>query len=234
VIAAIMLAGCAGTHAESRGPANAEPQQVAPAESTNAATAVPADSDFPPAVLNGAVELHCTISSSANGHQVLHLTAGQGLEFDATVSPIVDGVVEARGPDRGGSYRFTSHLAAPGKASLSGIGDVDLESLETKVNVAMNRYRQPAGAGTELSFEAADMAARGIYVEFAGRARAADGERYAFRVTLGAPGAGSGGRVVPASNAELAPMTAKVVSIDAPATTVVSTLAATTTVQKLQ
>ena len=188
---------------------------------------------IPPAVLQGDAELHCNISSSANGRQTLHLKGGQGLEFDATVSPIVDGVVEAHGTERGGAYRFTSHLAAAAKGTLSGVGEVTFEALETKVNVAMDRYQQPKGAGTELTFEATDMSARGIYVEFAGRARAANGERYTFRVTLGAPGSGSGGRVQPASDSDQSGMVAKMVTIHAPQTTVVSTVGATTTVQKL-
>ena len=45
---------------------------------------------------------------------------------------------------------------------------------------------QMKGAGTTLTFTSADMADRGIYVEFSGRAHADNGDRYAFRVTLGA------------------------------------------------
>ena len=46
---------------------------------------------------------------------------------------------------------------------------------------------------------------------FAGRARSAAGDHYAFRVTLGQPGPGSGGRVTPASNASTAPIMSKAV-----------------------
>jgi hypothetical protein len=180
--------------------------------------------------LNGQSELHCEISSSKNGVQTLQLTSGQGLAFDVVVSPIVDGVVETRGPTQGGAYRFTSHLAQPGKGMLSGIGLVTFDELETRVNVAIDRYQQPGGAGTALSFGSADMSQRGIYVEFAGRAHADNGDRYAFRVTLGAAGEGSGGSVTPASNANTAPIMSKMVVIQAPQTAVVST----TTVQKLR
>jgi hypothetical protein len=183
----------------------------------------------PPAVLSGEAHLDCTISSKSNGHQKLVLAGGQGLEFDITVSPIVDGVVDTAGPDRGGSYRFTSHLAAAGSGELSGVGAVQFDELDTKVNVAMKRYKQPKGAGTELTFSSEDMASRGIYVEFAGKAHAKTGERYAVRVTLGQPGSGSGGSVTPATDAAHAPIQAKAVIIRAPMTTVVTT----TTVQKL-
>ncbi|MGH7285350.1 MAG: hypothetical protein ACRELY_27835, partial [Polyangiaceae bacterium] len=111
-----------------------------------------------------------------------------------------------------------------GKGSLSGAGDVDIESLETRVMVEMKRYKQPAGRGTELTFTSEDMAAKGIYVEFAGRAKSKSGDRYSFRVTLGAPGQGSGGSVKPASDADSAPIMSKAVVIEAPQTTVVTTL----------
>jgi hypothetical protein len=186
------------------------------------------DPAIPPSVLTGDGHLDCTISSKQNGHQKLAITGGQGLEFDIAVSPIVDGVVQTRGPEHGGSYRFTSHLVGAGKGTLSGVGAVELDSLDTKVNVEMKRYQQPGGPGTELTFTNAEMADRGIYVEFVGKAHAPNGDKYAFRVTMGAPGAGSGGSVKPASDANTAPIMAKAVVIVAPQTTVV-----TTTVQKL-
>jgi hypothetical protein len=186
-----------------------------------------------PTVLSADGHLDCTISSKANGTQKLVLKSGQGLEFDVAVSPIVDGVVKTNGAEKGGSYRFTSHLAKAGKGSLSGVGEVTIDELDTKVNVEMDRYKQPAGAGTELSFVSEDMAKRGIYIEFAGRATAANGEHYAFKVTLGAPGPGSGGKVTPATNASSAPIAAKMVMVEAPQTTVVTGTTVTTTVNKV-
>jgi hypothetical protein len=190
----------------------------------------PEQAALPPAVLTGQAVLHCTISSTKNGSQKLELRGGQGLAFDVSVSPIVDGVVETLGPEKGGTYRFTSHLAGPGTGQVSGVGPVTFEELDTKVNVELEHYQQPGGAGTELTFSSDDMKSAGIYVEFSGRARAQNGDRYAFRVTLGAPGQESGGSVVPASDANSAPIRAKVVVIEAPVTTVV----ASTTLQKLK
>ena len=136
-------------------------------------TPLPARPADPPAVLTGEGELHCTIDARANGHQQLEITSGGGLEFDAVVSPIVDGTVTTNGPDKGGAYRFTSHLAAPAKGKLPGTGDVEIDELETKVAVEMNRYEQPGGRGTNLTFTSGDMSRRGIYVEFAGKAHSA-------------------------------------------------------------
>ncbi len=178
--------------------------------------------ELPPAVLAGDGALDCSISSRENGHQKLALAGGQGLEFNVEVSPIVDGVVETHGAGAGGSYRFTSHLAKSGPGTLSGVGPVTIEKLETKVNVAMQRYEQPNGPGTELTFRSDDMSNKGMYVEFAGVAAARNGDHYAFRITLGTAGAGSGGQVTPASDAESAPIAAKVVEIRAPTTTVVT------------
>jgi hypothetical protein len=178
--------------------------------------------DMPPAVLTGDGHLVCDINSKENGHQKLTIVEGGGLEFDVAVSPIVDGTVTTEGPDKGGSYRFTSHLAKPAKGKLPGVGEFDLDELETKVIVEMTRYKQPAGKGTALTFTSRDMAKRGIYVEFAGRGHAKNGEKYSFRVNLGAPSDG-GGRVVPADDNDRSNMNAKVVTFRAPTTTVLVT-----------
>jgi hypothetical protein len=177
----------------------------------------------PPAVQTGEGHLECTISAAKNGKQKLVVEKGVGLEFDVAVSPIVDGAIQTKGPSAGGSYRFTSHLVGTGKGALAGVGPVTIDTLDTKVNVEMTRYNQPGGPGTELTFTSEDMALRGIYIEFSGTARSEGGDRYAFRVTLGAPGAGSGGAVVPDGPGFNAPIYAKSVMVVAPQTTVVTT-----------
>ena len=154
---------------------------------------------YPPAVLTGDAELVCNISSKENGHQKLTIVNGGGIEFDAVVSPILDGRVIQRGPQMGGAYQFTSHLAKPGQAALPGIGKFDLDELETKVAVEMKRYQQPAGRG-----------------------HAANGERFTFRVTLGAPTDGKG-TVVPVNDNETSLIGNKMVEIHAPTTTVLVT-----------
>lgn len=206
------LAGCGASQPGSPAPASSE-----------------ADPAVPPVIHSGDGHLDCTISAKENGHQKLVIQQGTGLEFDVAVSPIVDGTIQTKGPEKGGSYRFSSHLAEVGKGTLAGVGPVTIDALETKVNVEMNRYQQPGGPGTPLTFTSEDMAARGIYVEFAGQAHAGNGEKYAFRVTLAQPGPGSGGRVEPGGPGDNAPIYAKMVTIVAPQTTVV-----TTTVTKLR
>jgi hypothetical protein len=188
-----------------------------------------AEVPIPPAVLTGAGELTCNISDKENGHQKLTMTNGGGLEFDAVVSPIVDGRVTTAGPEKGGSYKFTSHLAKPATGKLPGVGKIDLDELETKVVVEMTRYQQPKGKGTQLSFTSRDMSSRGIYVEFSGRGHADNGERYSFRVNLGAPTDGNG-RIDPADDNDDSHMVAKVVMVRAPTTTVL----VTTTVNRTQ
>jgi len=188
-----------------------------------------AEVPIPPAVLTGDGELTCNISDKENGHQKLIISHGGGLEFDAVVSPIVDGRVTTAGPQKGGSYKFTSHLAKPATGTLPGVGKVDLDELETKVVVEMTGYQQPKGKGTQLSFTSRDMSARGIYVEFSGRGHAANGERYSFRVNLGAPTDGHG-RIDPADDNDDSHMAAKMVFVRAPTTTVL----VTTTVNRTQ
>ncbi len=232
IILAISLSSLGGLGCGAAPQPVAPPQALAAAQPPNAEpqpSQQPAAPALLPVVLTADAHLVCTISSTDNGRQKLVITRGQGLEFDVSVSPIVDGIVETKGPEKGGSYRFTSHLATHGTGVLAGVGKVTLESLETKVNVTMVRYQQQQGAGTELRFTSTDMAARGIYVEFSGQAVAVNGDRYAFRVTLGAPTEGSGGSVEPATDADRAPIIAKSVRIVAPQTTVVTK----TTLQKL-
>jgi hypothetical protein len=228
MVLAVSSASCGGQGPDPNTPTQAPPTQAPPPAQPAPQQAAAAEPGPPPSVLSGDGHLDCTISAKENGHQKLQLKGGQGLEFDVAVSPIVDGVVETKGPDQGGSYHFTSHLAGAGKGTLSGVGDVTLEQLETKVNVEMNRYDQPKGPGTELTFRSEDMARRGVYIEFSGKAVAPSGDRYAFKITLGAAGPGSGGKVQPASDASKAPIVAKMVVVEAPSMTVV-----TTTLRKL-
>ena len=87
----------------------------------------------------------------------------------------------------------------------------------------MTRYQHPKGKGTQLSFTSRDMSRRrGIYVEFSGRGHAANGEKYSFRVNLGAPTDGHG-RIDPADDNDDSHMVAKMVYVRAPLTTVLVT-----------
>lgn len=204
------------------------PAPSVPTVSTAPAPATAEPSPYPPAVLMGEVELKCTISQKERGRQTLVARGGTALEFDAVVSPIVDGEVQTRGETKGGMYRFTSHLAEPATGRLGNIGEVKLEELETRVTVEVNKYAQPKGAGTAFSFSSVDMRQGGVYVEFWGKAVAKNGERYAFRVNLGAPSGGSG-EVTPAGPGPNVPIQSKMVTVMAPTTTVVSKV----TVQRL-
>src|ERR1700722_13440766 len=218
--ALLASAACGGSPAAS--PAQASPQSL-PSPSPQVAPAMVESSPaYPPAVLNGEGDLVCTISEKENGSQKLTLRGGSGIEFDVVVSPIVDGTVSTKGPSKGGTYRFTSHLAKAAKAKLAGVGEVDLEELETKVTVEMNRYDQPNGPGTAFTFSSADMSRKGVYIEFAGRAKAPNGDRYAFRVNLGAATGGSG-KVQPSDMNDNSRIVAKAVVVQAPMMTVITT-----------
>lgn len=203
------------------------PREVASAPASPPAPPPAPESPFPPSVLSGEGVLNCDISSTQNGSQRLALTGGSGLEFEVAVSPIVDGTVNTKGPEKGGVYRFTSHLVKPAPGKLAGVGEVTIELLETKVSVEMMKYQQPGGPGTALSFNAADIARGGVYVEFFGRAKSPQGDKYAFRVNLGGATGGSG-KVIPQDSNDNSRIMSKMVVIRAPTTTVV-----TTTIQKL-
>ncbi len=223
-VIACALVACAGA------PPSSPPRPPSTGGSSQAGPAAPLSdtSPYPPAVLMGDVELHCTISARERGRQTLVARAGTALEFDAVVSPIMDGEVQTRGESKGGTYKFSSHLASPASGKLGTIGDVKIDELETRVTVEMTRYSQPKGAGTPLRFTSADMRSGGIYVEFMGKATATNGDRYAFRVNLGAPREGSG-EVAPEGPGPSVPIQSKMVVFQAPTITVVSKL----TVQRL-
>ncbi len=220
------VVGACGGGAAERGPAPVSPTPAAPTASQAPVSAEP--SPYPPAVLMGEVDLQCTISQKERGRQTLVARGGTALEFDAVVSPIVDGEVQTRGESKGGMYRFTSHLAEPATGRLGNIGEVKLEELETRVTVEVTKYSQPNGAGTAFSFTSGDMRRGGVYVEFMGKAVAKNGDRYAFRVNLGAPSGGSG-QVTPAGPGPNVQIQSKMVMVTAPTTTVVSKV----TVQRL-
>ncbi len=212
------LAACGGSPPLANEPGFAS---VAPPRPGEKVAPLSEASPYPPAVLMGDVELHCTISAKERGRQTLVARSGTALEFDAVVSPIIDGEVETRGETKGGMYRFTSHLAEPATGKLGNIGEVKLEELETRVTVDVVRYAQPKGAGTPFTFSSVDMRGGGVYVEFVGKALARNGERYAFRVNLGAPSSGSG-EVTPDGAGPHVQIASKVVSFQAPTITVVS------------
>jgi hypothetical protein len=174
-----------------------------------------------PAVLLGEASLKCNIDWKTNGVQQLKITKGSGIEFDAQVSPILDGTVNFTKPSA--QYQFTSHLAKAGTATLSGVGPVELERLDTKVSVEVSHFDQPDGPGSSFSFTSADIVSRGVYVEFAGIAKAHDGSRYAFRINLG-PTTGGSGKVSPADANIRTKLKQKEVSVDAPVTAVVRTI----------
>ncbi len=222
LLLSIGLAACgeAPPRANDPGAPGPYPGMIKPAPGAVIAPPVEA-SPYPPAVLMGDVELHCTISSTERGRQTLVARSGTALEFDAVVSPIVDGEVETRGETKGGMYRFSSHLAEPATGKLGNLGEVKLDELETRVTVEVNRYKQPRGAGAPFSFTSMDMRAGGVYVEFVGKATAKNGEHYAFRVNLGAPTGGSGA-VTPDGPGEHQQIQSKMVVVQAPTITVVS------------
>ena len=225
LVAFASLAACGEAPPRANEPSSAGPWGPTKPPAASMPNVAPAPlveaSPYPPAVLMGDVELHCTISAKERGRQTLVTRSGTALEFDAVVSPIVDGEVETRGETKGGMYRFTSHLAGPATGKLGNIGEVNLDELETRVTVEMNRYNQPKGAGTPFSFTSLDMRSGGVYVEFVGKATAKNGDHYAFRVNLGAISGGSG-EVTPTGPAPHEQIQMKTVMVQAPTITVVS------------
>jgi hypothetical protein len=155
---------------------------------------------YPPLVFNGSSWLDCSISSSANGRQVMTTTSGQGFTFDATMLPIRDGQVKLQG-QTGMMYKFESFPTTAVKARFTGLGDGMITEMKSEVEVSVSRFKQPDGAGTAIHFTADDIAADSAYVEFTGVfVRSSDHKPFPFRVLFGHVREGSG-TVVPSNAA---------------------------------
>jgi hypothetical protein len=155
---------------------------------------------YPPLVFTGSSWLDCSISSSANGRQIMTTTSGQGFTFDATMLPLQNGKLQLQG-QTGMMYKFESFPTAAVKAHFTGLGDGMITEMKAEVEVSVARFKQPDGAGTAIHFTAADIAADSAYVEFTGVfVRSSDHKPFPFRVLFGRVQEGSG-LVVPASAA---------------------------------
>jgi hypothetical protein len=142
-------------------------------------------------------------------------TSGQGFSFVSAMKPIGKSKLEVQG--QGMRYKFDAFPVAEFSASFSGLGDGTITEMKAEVEVAVTRYRQPAGAGTEISFDASDIAENAAYVEFTGTwVRKGDGKRFPFRVLFGRVPDG-GGKVLPATPASHTSIASKMVVIGTPA-----------------
>ena len=155
---------------------------------------------YPPLVFNSSAWLDCSISSSANGRQVMNTTSGQGFTFDATMLPIEKSKLQVIGQS-GMKYKFDSFPTASVKARFTGLGEGLITEMKSEVEVAVLRFSQPEGAGTAIHFTAGDIAADSAYVEFTGLfVRSSDNKQFPFRVLFGHVSDGSG-TVIPFSAA---------------------------------
>jgi hypothetical protein len=174
-----------------------------------------AQRDYPPLVFSSQAYLACQISSSKEGQQTITTTTGQGFTFGATMKPLTKSSLELRKP--GMRYKFDAYPTGPFPASFSGLGKGTVTKMKAEVEVAVVRYSQPGGAGTEISFDAQDIVANAAYVEFTGLwVRDGDRKRFPFRVLFGNVPDGSG-KVTPATPAPYTSIAGKGVFIGTPA-----------------
>ena len=74
-------------------------------------------------------------------------TSGQGFSFDSVMSPIGKSKLEVQG--QGMRYRFDAFPAAAFPAKFSGLGEGTVTEMKAEVEVAVSRFKQQGGAGTE-------------------------------------------------------------------------------------
>jgi len=147
---------------------------------------------YPPLVFNSMAWLDCSISSTANGRQVMTTTSGQGFTFEATMLPIKKSSLKLTN-QKGMLYKFDSFPTAAVKARFNGLGEGTIVEMKAEVEVAVSRFSQAGGPGTPIHFTAADIAPDSAYVEFTGVfVRASDNKPFPFRVLFGRVEEGSG------------------------------------------
>jgi hypothetical protein len=158
------------------------------------------EQQYPPLVFNSNAWLDCSISSTANGRQLMTTTSGQGFSFDATMLPLKKSALQVIG-QTGMKYKFDSFPTTAVKARFTGLGEGMITEMKSEVEVAVSGFTQPGGAGTAIHFTAANITADSAYVEFTGVfVRTSDTKRFPFRVLFGHVQDGSG-TVVPFSRA---------------------------------
>src|ERR1700688_3624295 len=99
---------------------------------------------YPPLVFSGSSVLDCSISSSANGRQIMTTTSGQGFTFDATMFPIQNGQLQLLGKT-GMMYKFESFPTTAVRAHFTGLGDGLITEMKSEVEVSVARFKQPKG-----------------------------------------------------------------------------------------
>lgn len=173
-----------------------------------------AERNYPPLVFSSRAWLDCSISSTANGRQILRTVSGQGFTFDAPMRPIKGGLVKLKAP--GMLYKFDAFPTGVVPARFSGLGAGVLTEMKTEVEVDVKRYEQPGGPGTNIRFRAPDINGDAAYVEFTGVfVRTGDRKRFPFRVLFGSVPTG-GGNVTPGSSRPEAPLMSKSVRLGTP------------------
>jgi len=191
---------------------------------------------YPPLVFNSMAWLDCSISSTANGRQVMTTTSGQGFTFDATMLPITKSSLKLTN-QKGMLYKFDSFPTAAVRAKFNGLGEGTIVEMKAEVEVAVSRFSQAGGPGTAIHFTAADIAPDSAYVEFTGVfVRASDHKPFPFRVLFGRVDEGSG-TIIPKSAAPDTTLLSKAVTLGSfvhPATVVTALYEAEEDVAKLR
>ena len=158
-----------------------------------------AQRNYPPLVFSSKAWLECSISSMKTGKQTLHTLSGQGFEFTAPMLPIKESQLQVRKP--GMMYKFNAFPTGVVPAKFNGLGEGTITEMKTEVEVKVDRYKQPGGPGTTITFNAGDISPDSAYVEFTGVfVRKADKKPFPFRVVFGSVQQGNG-TVQPASKA---------------------------------
>lgn len=170
--------------------------------------------NYPPLVFTSKAWLDCSISSTANGRQIMRTLSGQGFTFDTAMLPIKDGRVQVKKP--GMLYKFDAFPTAAVPAKFNGLGEGRITEMKAEVEVDVKRFQQPGGPGTNIRFQASDINPDAAYVEFTGVwVRQRDDKPFPFRVLFGSVTQG-GGNVTPGGPGRDTRLMSKAVQLGSP------------------
>jgi hypothetical protein len=173
-----------------------------------------AERRYPPLVFQSKATLDCSISATAEGRQIMTTTSGQGFSFMTPMRPIEDSLVKLQG--KGMMYKFNAFPTRAFPAKFNGLGEGTVVAMKAEVEVQVDRYSQPGGPGTAITFNAEDISADAAYVEFTGIwIRTRDEKRFPFRVLFSSVTRGSG-TVVPRSRESMTGVASKIVVLGPP------------------
>lgn len=151
----------------------------------------PVERIYPPLILVGSSWLECAAAPTRGGRLVLHMTSGQGFDFNTPLLPLKKPKVSLQGAAL--VDEFNAFPAATIATCLKGIGDGTITAMKVEIWFNLRRYHLSSQSKRNIHFDVAASGSDPPYIELTGIfVRRVDGKRFPFRVVFGRLVAGGG------------------------------------------